>query len=293
MPNRAMPRRRSGYGEHLRTKQRAKRYYGRVREAVPAPLRPRLDRHGSDRRPARGHARGPARQRPRPGWLAWRRPGTGPAVRLARTHDGQRPRRGPRASSVRGGHRGAAQGAGLAADARAARPNLSRPCPPGWRPSTQAPRARPPAPRGERWLPRGSRTPPERRARAATGRTRGDRAAPRIGFNVIGQIPALRAVATAVLYHHERFDGAGDPAGLAGDAIPLTARALSVLEAYAAMTDDRLPRAAVAGRGLRAAHRRSRHAVRPGDRPAARRRIRTGPVAVDEPSSTRSSKRCR
>ena len=33
----------------------------------------------------------------------------------------------------------------------------------------------------------------------------------RIAFNVIGQIPALRDVATAVLYHHERFDGAGYP----------------------------------------------------------------------------------
>jgi diguanylate cyclase (GGDEF)-like protein len=62
---------------------------------------------------------------------------------------------------------------------------------------------------------------------------------PRIGFNVIGQIPALRDVATAVLYHHERLDGAGYPAGLAGDAIPIVARALSVLEAYAAMTHDR------------------------------------------------------
>ena len=61
----------------------------------------------------------------------------------------------------------------------------------------------------------------------------------RIAFNVIGQIPALRDVATTVLYHHERFDGAGYPAGLVGDAIPHGARALSVLEAYAAMTHDR------------------------------------------------------
>ncbi|HSS59267.1 MAG TPA: HD domain-containing phosphohydrolase [Solirubrobacteraceae bacterium] len=65
----------------------------------------------------------------------------------------------------------------------------------------------------------------------------------RIAFNIIGQTPALRDVATAVLYHHERIDGAGYPAGLAGDAIPQTARALSVLEAYAAMTHDRPYRA--------------------------------------------------
>jgi diguanylate cyclase (GGDEF)-like protein len=62
---------------------------------------------------------------------------------------------------------------------------------------------------------------------------------PRVGFNIIGQVPALRDVAAAVLYHHERFDGTGYPAGLAGETIPVTARALAVLEAYAAMTHDR------------------------------------------------------
>jgi HD-GYP domain-containing protein (c-di-GMP phosphodiesterase class II) len=62
---------------------------------------------------------------------------------------------------------------------------------------------------------------------------------PRVGFNVIGQVPALRDVAAAVLYHHEWFDGTGYPAGLAGETIPVAARALAALEAYAAMTNDR------------------------------------------------------
>jgi HD-GYP domain-containing protein (c-di-GMP phosphodiesterase class II) len=62
---------------------------------------------------------------------------------------------------------------------------------------------------------------------------------PRIGFNVISQVPALREVAQAVLYHHERFDGAGYPSGLAGENIPQTARVLAVLEAYSAMTSER------------------------------------------------------
>jgi HD-GYP domain-containing protein (c-di-GMP phosphodiesterase class II) len=66
---------------------------------------------------------------------------------------------------------------------------------------------------------------------------------PRVGFNIIGQIPALRDVAAAILYHHERFDGGGYPAGLAGETIPVTARALAVLEAYAAVTNDRPPTA--------------------------------------------------
>ena len=50
---------------------------------------------------------------------------------------------------------------------------------------------------------------------------------PRVGFNVVGQMPALRDVAATVLYHHERFDGRGYPKGLPGESIPRTARALA------------------------------------------------------------------
>jgi HD-GYP domain-containing protein (c-di-GMP phosphodiesterase class II)/GGDEF domain-containing protein len=66
---------------------------------------------------------------------------------------------------------------------------------------------------------------------------------PRIGFDVIGQLPALRDVATAVLYHHERFDGSGYPARLVGRDTPVEARALTVLEAFGALTHDRPYRA--------------------------------------------------
>ena len=62
---------------------------------------------------------------------------------------------------------------------------------------------------------------------------------PRLGFNVLMQAPALHDVATVVLYHHERFDGTGYPAGLSGQDIPLAARVLAVLEAYGAMTHER------------------------------------------------------
>ena len=34
----------------------------------------------------------------------------------------------------------------------------------------------------------------------------------RVAFNIIGQVPALRDVAAAILYHHERYDGRGHPA---------------------------------------------------------------------------------
>jgi HD-GYP domain-containing protein (c-di-GMP phosphodiesterase class II) len=42
-----------------------------------------------------------------------------------------------------------------------------------------------------------------------------------------------------VLYHHERWDGAGYPTGRAGKDIPLEARILAVADAYDAMTSAR------------------------------------------------------
>jgi GGDEF domain-containing protein len=66
---------------------------------------------------------------------------------------------------------------------------------------------------------------------------------PRVGFNILVQAPSLREVATVVLHHHERFDGAGYPAGLAGHDPPLASRVLAVLEAYGALTHERPYRA--------------------------------------------------
>jgi HD-GYP domain-containing protein (c-di-GMP phosphodiesterase class II) len=62
---------------------------------------------------------------------------------------------------------------------------------------------------------------------------------PRLGFEILRQAPALREPSVAVLYHHERYDGHGYPAGLEAQDIPLAARALSVLEAFSAMTHER------------------------------------------------------
>jgi HD-GYP domain-containing protein (c-di-GMP phosphodiesterase class II)/GGDEF domain-containing protein len=62
---------------------------------------------------------------------------------------------------------------------------------------------------------------------------------PRLGFDVLRRAPHLRDVATTVLYHHERVDGTGYPAGLEGQDIPLAARALAVVEAYGSLTHER------------------------------------------------------
>ena len=46
-------------------------------------------------------------------------------------------------------------------------------------------------------------------------------------------------VLPAILYHHERYDGKGYPNGLRGEAIPLLARILSVVESYYSMISVR------------------------------------------------------
>ena len=59
------------------------------------------------------------------------------------------------------------------------------------------------------------------------------------GAETLAGIPGLEAVATVVRFHHERWDGAGYPDGLAGARIPLASRIISACDAYAAMTADR------------------------------------------------------
>lgn len=48
-----------------------------------------------------------------------------------------------------------------------------------------------------------------------------------------------------ILCHHERPDGRGYPRGLVGDKIPLEARIVAVVDAYAAMTSERPYRSAL------------------------------------------------
>jgi diguanylate cyclase (GGDEF)-like protein len=55
----------------------------------------------------------------------------------------------------------------------------------------------------------------------------------------------LSDIAEWVRAHHERVDGTGYPAGLAGGAIPAEARVLAVADAYEAMTADRPYRASI------------------------------------------------
>jgi len=55
---------------------------------------------------------------------------------------------------------------------------------------------------------------------------------PTLGYEMIRPISIWRNVAPFVLSHHERFDGAGYPRGIAGQDIPLGARIISVAEVF-------------------------------------------------------------
>ncbi len=62
---------------------------------------------------------------------------------------------------------------------------------------------------------------------------------PRYGADMIRGTPYLEEVVPFVLHHHERWDGEGYPAGLAGREIPLGARLLAVADTFHAMTSNR------------------------------------------------------
>ena len=60
-----------------------------------------------------------------------------------------------------------------------------------------------------------------------------------IGERIISAAPALTAVGKLVRHTHERWDGTGYPDGIAGDAIPLISRIVSVCDAFDAITSAR------------------------------------------------------
>ncbi len=65
------------------------------------------------------------------------------------------------------------------------------------------------------------------------------------GAEMIRDIPYLTLAVPAVRHHHERYDGTGYPDGLAGEAIPLEARIVTVADGLDAMTITRSYRTAM------------------------------------------------
>ncbi|HEX2254164.1 MAG TPA: HD-GYP domain-containing protein, partial [Thermoanaerobaculia bacterium] len=74
---------------------------------------------------------------------------------------------------------------------------------------------------------------------------------PEIGARIVSELDVLRDTAPLILHHQERWDGGdetlfpGYPHGLTGDAIPLGARIIAVVDAFDAMTTDRPYRASL------------------------------------------------
>ncbi|HEY1017334.1 MAG TPA: HD domain-containing phosphohydrolase [Herpetosiphonaceae bacterium] len=62
---------------------------------------------------------------------------------------------------------------------------------------------------------------------------------PEIGAHIVEPMRFAVHVGPMILHHHERWDGRGYPRGIAGEAIPLGARIISVVDSYDAMITDR------------------------------------------------------
>jgi putative nucleotidyltransferase with HDIG domain len=59
---------------------------------------------------------------------------------------------------------------------------------------------------------------------------------PQDGATLVGRLDGYGPVADAILYHHERVDGSGYPAGLIGNEIPLPSRIIAVCSTYDTLT---------------------------------------------------------
>jgi diguanylate cyclase (GGDEF)-like protein/putative nucleotidyltransferase with HDIG domain len=62
---------------------------------------------------------------------------------------------------------------------------------------------------------------------------------PRVGAEILRNVPFASAVNDLVLSHHERWDGLGYPTGLSGESIPLGARILAIADCFSTLQSDR------------------------------------------------------
>src|SRR5690606_27835057 len=67
---------------------------------------------------------------------------------------------------------------------------------------------------------------------------------PVVGERIAKALGLNRLELEAIRHHHERWDGAGYPDGLSGEAIPLLARVMAVADVYDAVTSARAYRPA-------------------------------------------------
>ncbi len=68
---------------------------------------------------------------------------------------------------------------------------------------------------------------------------------PEIGAEMLKELPSLQDILPGVLHHHERWDGNGYPAKLAGENIPELGRILALADTFDAMSSNRAYRSAM------------------------------------------------
>lgn len=62
---------------------------------------------------------------------------------------------------------------------------------------------------------------------------------PRMGAEMLREMPAVRQISEIVLHHHENWDGSGYPDGLRGEKIPYASRIITICDSIDAMTSYR------------------------------------------------------
>lgn len=67
---------------------------------------------------------------------------------------------------------------------------------------------------------------------------------PEIGERICAPLAAFSVFGPIIRHHHERWDGSGYPDGLRGEVIPVGARIVALVDAFDAMTHDRIYRGA-------------------------------------------------
>jgi putative nucleotidyltransferase with HDIG domain len=68
---------------------------------------------------------------------------------------------------------------------------------------------------------------------------------PEIGARLVGPLGFDERVADAIRHHHEHWDGGGFPDSLAGEAIPIAARFIAVVDSFDKLTEQSADRAAL------------------------------------------------
>src|SRR5256712_6886009 len=110
---------------------------------------------------------------------------------------------------------------------------------------------------------------------------------PRVGAEILRNVPFGAPVSELVLCHHERWDGLGYPAGLRGEAIPVGARILAIADCYSTLQTVRPYRPArTEAEAIAVLREYAGTAFDPSlvDLLVARLKMSLAPMAADDPS---------